>query len=177
MFGRSEHSQAASVTRVNLPYQLPFYSPLTWHGTPEYTNSRTTPLLAAQTTEDPGSTGGSHDHNHRRTGAGPASAHETRLSGAPVFLFSEASPRQKSQYGEADTFFLPLSLWLSTVAPPAEGIRESLPWPTPPPRRPELRPMTKQIQLYSPEKPWHSSNNPTWDADTSVINPMGGKYC
>lgn len=47
------------------------YSPLTWHETPEYKDSRTTPLLEVQREGDRGNKGGSHDHNHRRTTVDP----------------------------------------------------------------------------------------------------------
>ena len=45
----------------------------------------------------------------------PQSAHDTRSSFCPVFLFSVASPRQKSQYFDT-------SLWLLTVGVTGAGV-------------------------------------------------------
>lgn len=65
----------------------------------------------------------------------PQSAQDTRFSGTPVFLFSEVSPRQKSQYGEAVTFFFD---------PSGFSIEPS--FGPPPDRRPELRPEGYRFQ-------------------------------
>jgi len=65
----------------------------------------------------------------------PQSEHETNSSGIPDFLFSTASPKQKSQYGDAGTRGLCSSVFLGKSG----SSILLLPWPCPwgPPPTPE----------------------------------------